>query len=93
MTTPIHCDSCRWCPLEYPGKGLSGDGVHAGPDYDWRSKCGLGHRVMVTWTWDGPNKDVKTIHVFRAPTWTECTDREEPYTGLRVSRYEREPVI
>ena len=60
-------------------------------DLAWRGLCGCGHETVITVVGQPPNV-VLSIQLNRYPLVT-CTDREEPYTGPRVSRYNREPVI
>ena len=95
--SPPPCDGCRYCPSEYPQKGVTGaTAVEEAPDsdYAWRTTCARGHDVQVTWVWDGPlSNRVPTYYAYRSPLWTECTDREVPCIGARLSRYERKWVI
>jgi len=92
----LRCDGCRFCPMTYvSGVVVVGDGRGAP---HWDGDCGRGHEVSTTWVWnvdaeDGESNHRRVIYLFRLPFWTVCSDREEPYDGPRVSRYEREPVI
>jgi hypothetical protein len=50
-----------------------------------------GHEVSTTWVRNENHERV--IYLFRFTFWTVCSDRDEPYDGPRVSRYNRLPVI
>jgi hypothetical protein len=87
MTLP--CDGCRFCPTTYvSGVVVVGDGRGAP---HWDGDCGRGYEVSTTWVWNEDHERV--IYLFRLPFWTVCSDRDEPYDGPRVSRYNRLPVI
>jgi hypothetical protein len=89
---PRPCDGCRWCPTTYPSRGATGDEVERSPDFGWEGTCLRGHSVGILWEWKkpgDPNK-VPVIRLYRANTHDDCLD----WTPMiRVSRYNREPVI
>jgi hypothetical protein len=101
MPDPDACDGCRHCPSTYPGKGLKGEfDDHFSsndPCFDWRGTCSLGHRL---WVVLNPSKDYFYLCLCRYGSYGLCVDREElcvdqseSYSGPRVSRYHRTPVI